>query len=283
MMRPASSAMRLLIGISLVLELVADCGRCFGLCCVAPAFAASADFAINKDAGRPCPNLGSDSRCGIHAHLRERGFRGCAVYDCFGAGQHVAQGTFGGRDWRAERQASVLMCGAFEVMRQLHELLWYVTEALKLQAAQAVHEELRLLSARTEQLTNLSAERLIPLDIESHREDVNGLLRRASLLERRVVRPDAPDYAGADLIGADLRGKDLRGATFRGACLIGADLSEAKLRATDFTGADVRDADLRGADLSTALFVTQSQLEAARGDAATTVPASLRRPPHWRF
>ena len=173
------------------------------------------------------------------------------------------------------------MFRAFEVMRQLHELLWYVTEALKLQAAQAVHEELRLLSARTEQLTNLSAERLIPLDIESHREDVNGLLRRASLLERRVVRPDAPDYAGADLIGADLRGKDLRGATFRGACLIGADLSEAKLRATDFTGADVRDADLRGADLSAALFVTQSQLEAARGDATTSVPPLRRHPPHW--
>jgi hypothetical protein len=201
--------MRLLIGISLVLELVADCGRCFGLCCVAPAFAASADFAINKDAGRSCPNLGSDSCCGIHSQLRERGFRGCASYDCFGAGQHVAQGTFGGRDWRAEPQTSMLMFRAFEVMRQLHELLWYVTEALKLEAAKAVHDELRLLSAHTEKLTNLSAEELSALDLESHRREVNGLLRRASSLARRVVRPDAPDYAGADLIGADLRGKDL--------------------------------------------------------------------------
>jgi hypothetical protein len=33
------------------LTLRADCERCFGLCCVAPAFAASADFAIDKDAG----------------------------------------------------------------------------------------------------------------------------------------------------------------------------------------------------------------------------------------
>ncbi|RQX15913.1 oxetanocin A resistance protein, partial [Micromonospora arida] len=38
-------------------QLRADCGRCFGLCCVVPAFAASADFAIDKPAGSPCPNL----------------------------------------------------------------------------------------------------------------------------------------------------------------------------------------------------------------------------------
>ncbi|HEY6597232.1 MAG TPA: pentapeptide repeat-containing protein, partial [Asanoa sp.] len=36
-------------------ELRADCTRCVGLCCVAPAFSASADFAIDKPAGRPCP------------------------------------------------------------------------------------------------------------------------------------------------------------------------------------------------------------------------------------
>ena len=38
-------------------DLRADCERCVGLCCVAPAFSASADFAIDKAAGRPCPNL----------------------------------------------------------------------------------------------------------------------------------------------------------------------------------------------------------------------------------
>ena len=48
------------------LGLRADCGSCFGLCCVALAFAASADFAIDKAAGQPCPNLRADFRCGIH-------------------------------------------------------------------------------------------------------------------------------------------------------------------------------------------------------------------------
>jgi len=52
----------------------ADCSRCFALCCVAPAFERSSDFAIDKPAGRPCPHLQADSRCGIHPRLRGEGF-----------------------------------------------------------------------------------------------------------------------------------------------------------------------------------------------------------------
>jgi hypothetical protein len=57
-------------------SLLADCSSCFGLCCVAPVFSASADFAIDKAAGQPCPNLQPDSRCAIHSRLRQNGFPG---------------------------------------------------------------------------------------------------------------------------------------------------------------------------------------------------------------
>ena len=116
----------------------ADCGRCFGLCCVAPGFSASADFAIDKPAGRPCPHLQPDFRCGIHVDLRGQGFRGCAVYDCFGAGQQVSQVTFGGRDWHRDPRAATQMFEVFPIMRQLHELLWYLAAALALRPARAV-------------------------------------------------------------------------------------------------------------------------------------------------
>ena len=89
------------------------------------------------------------------------------------------------------------------------------------------------------------------------------------------------DRRGADLIGAKLKGADLRGANLRGAYLIGADLRGADLRLADLIGADLRDADLAGADLTDAIFLTQSQLDAARGDAATRLPPSLTRPAHW--
>lgn len=262
--------------------LQADCSRCFGLCCVAPAFARSADFAIDKPAGQPCPHLGEGFRCGIHDSLRPRGFRGCAVFDCFGAGQQVSQVTFGGLDWRESRQSAPLMFRVFPIMRQLHELLWYLTAALALPAAGALNPDLQRALTTTDGMTRRSADELAALDFGAHRDEVNGLLLRASDLARAAVRGRKPDYRAADLSGARFTAADLRGASLRGASLIGADLRRADLTLADLTGADLRDADLRGADLRQSLFVTQAQLDAATGDENTRLPSSLTRPAHWR-
>ncbi|OLE29108.1 MAG: hypothetical protein AUG44_05530 [Actinobacteria bacterium 13_1_20CM_3_71_11] len=259
-------------------RLRADCARCFALCCVAPAFTASADFAIDKPAGRPCPNLAADFRCGIHHRLRDRGFSGCTVYDCFGAGQRVAQVTFGGRDWRRAPETAPAMFAAFGVLRQLHELLWYLTEALDLPAARPLHDELRRALAETERLADGGPDDLAALDVAAHRAPVNALLLRASSLVRGG---GGVDHRGADLIGARLTAADLRRANLRGAYLIGADLRRADLRGADLTGADLRGADLGGANLTGSLFLTQAQLDAARGGPDTKLPRSLRRPAHW--
>ncbi|MFB7455374.1 pentapeptide repeat-containing protein [Streptomyces sp. NPDC056188] len=262
-----------------------DCARCFGLCCVALPFAASADFALDKPAGKPCPNLRDDHRCGIHTRLRQQGFTGCTVYDCFGAGQKVSQVVFGGQDWRTgSGEDARLMSEVFPVVRQLHELLWYVTEALDLSAARPVHGELRRALERTGQLTLLPPGELVALDVGVHRQEVNVLLLRTSELVRagaRRGRGKPKDRRGADLVGARLKGADLRGASLRGACLIAADLTGADLRDADLIGADLRNTNLTGADLTGAFFLTQPQLEAARGSAATRLPGSLSRPAHW--
>lgn len=111
-------------------SLRADCSQCAALCCVAPAFTRSADFAIDKPAGRACPHLADDFGCTIHRELRDRGFPGCAVFDCFGAGQHVVQVAFAGREWRTDPHLAASMFAVFAVMRQLKELLWYLTESV---------------------------------------------------------------------------------------------------------------------------------------------------------
>ncbi|MFH8552313.1 pentapeptide repeat-containing protein [Streptomyces celluloflavus] len=263
------------------LDLTADCGSCFGLCCVVLPFAASADFAIDKDAGRPCPHLRTDSRCGIHTDLRERGFTGCTVFDCFGAGQKVSQVTFDGRDWRQAPGTVRQMTEVFPVMRQLHELLWYLTEALNLPPARPVHDELRRALERTERLTRGSARELSELDVAAHRDEVNTLLLRTSELVRAGTGGRKKNRRGADLIGARLRKADLRGANLRGAYLIGADLTGADLRLADLIGADLRGADLSGADLTGSIFLTQAQLNAAKGDLNTRLPSALGRPAHW--
>jgi uncharacterized protein YjbI with pentapeptide repeats len=266
------------------LGLRADCASCFGLCCVALPFAASADFAIDKDAGRPCPHLRPDFRCGIHHDLRERGFPGCAAYDCFGAGQRVSQVTFGKPDWRRRpADGARQMFEVFPIMRRLHELLWYLAEALTLRPARPLHPALRRVLDRTERLTASPPESLVELDLTAHGREVDALLLRAGELVRAAAPGPAPkaDRPGADLIGARLRGADLRGANLRGAYLIGADLRAADLSSADLLEADLRGADLGGAHLATSIFVPQSALEAARGDRRTTLPPALGRPAHW--
>ncbi|UNO43544.1 pentapeptide repeat-containing protein [Streptomyces sp. MST-110588] len=262
-------------------DLQADCGNCFGLCCVALPFARSADFAADKAAGTPCGNLQEDFRCTIHERLRESGYTGCTVFDCFGAGQKVSQVTFKGRSWRAEPDSACTMYEVFPVVRQLHELLRYAAEALDLAAARPVHRDLRRAYDRLDALTRDTAEALLAADVPALRAEVNALLLRASELARAAVPGRKKNHRGADLLGARLRGAKLRGASMRGACLIAADLSGADLRDADLIGADLRDADLAGADLTGAIFLTQAQLNAARGDRATRIPAVLQRPRHW--
>jgi pentapeptide repeat protein len=246
---------------------------------VALPFAASADFAITKAPGQPCPNLQQDYRCGIHSTLRERGFPGCTVFDCFGAGQKVSQVTFAGESWRDSPGTAKRMFQVFPVMRQLHELLWYLTEALPLPAASSLHQQLRDLLEETEKLTVSPPQTLIELDVPAHRQKVNALLLETS---ERVRGRGGKNRRGADLIGAKLRNADLQAASLRGAYLIGADLRGADLRTADLIGADLRDADLSGADLTGSIFLTQAQLNAARGDNRTRLPAALQRPIHWK-
>ena len=250
---------------------------------IAPLFVASTEFAFDKFAGDPCPNLGSDNRCTIHASLRERGFPGCVTYDCFGAGQRVSSELLPGRDWRADAATATALFSAFDVVRPLHELLWYLEAALALEAAAPLAARLLAAHAETDALANRTGSPGGPgrLDVDVHRGSVAALLREASALARARYAATALDRRGADLVEADLRALDLRGADLRGAEMLGADLRGVDLDLADLTGADLRAADLRGADLSGALFVTGSQLESAVGGPGTRIPHDRRRPAHW--
>jgi hypothetical protein len=277
-------------------SLAADCSRCVGLCCVAPAFAASADFAFSKPAGVACRHLAADASCTIHDRLIPSGFPGCVAYDCFGAGQRVVA-LFGG----GPRSAPML--SAYETVRQLHELLWYVADALSRPPAAPVHAALADARRAIEAAIAGGPWSIEAIDPAAHRATVAPLLRRASALTRTAVPPAAGrdlagrdlagrDLAGRDLAGRDLAGRDLAGRDLAGrdlsradlstASLIGADLRGAGLQVADLLAADLRGANLDGADLSGALYLTRTQVGSARGSATTRLPDGLPRPAHWR-
>jgi hypothetical protein len=255
---------------------------------VALAFTRSGGFGFDKGAGEPCANLQDDNRCSIHPVLRERGFPGCTVFDCQGTGQKITQVTFAGRSWREEPKSRELMFVTFQVMRPLHELLWYLNDALARPEAGSLEAELAGLYAETDELTRRSADEVLAVDVRAQRGRVDLLLVQASALVRAAARGRRVASAavgragpGAELFGADLEGADLRGANLRGAHLIAANLRGTDLTGADLIGADLRDTDLGGADLSGALYLTQFQANAAKGDARTRLPAAVSRPSHW--
>jgi len=263
-------------------DLHADCTNCFGLCCVALPYAKSADFAFNKDGGTPCQNLQVDYRCSIHKNLRSEGFKGCTVYECFGAGQKVSQITYKGMDWRHNPGSAKEMFDVFPLMQQLHEMLCYLQEALSLEEAKPLHTELLSVFEKTENLTIQEPSVILSLDISEHRATVNDLLLQTSELVRsKVNNTNQKVKRGSNFIGAKMRRANLRGANLRGVLLIAADLREADLRDCDFIGADLRDADLSGANLAGSFFLTQAQINSAKGDIHTKVPEGLKKPEHW--
>ncbi|MFJ2518312.1 pentapeptide repeat-containing protein [Cellulosimicrobium cellulans] len=271
------------------LDLRSDCARCTGLCCVGLHLVRSADFAIDKPAGTPCPNLREDFGCGIHARLRESGFPGCVAYDCLGAGQRVTAAVgsaHGGATWHDDPAAARDAFAALPVVTQLHELLWYLTEVLSLPAAAPVHDDARRALAQTAPLADLAPAALLALDVSAVRRDVGPLVDRASVLvrdsarrgvTRRVPRREAADAGSRSAggrgpaAGHDRRkpghavGHRVPDGGVRRRLRPGADLVGADLRGLDLTGSDLRGALLLGADL-----------RGARLDAVDLLGADLR-------
>lgn len=265
-----------------------DCSNCFALCCTALGFSRSADFPVDKPAGTPCRNLDSDFSCTIHDRLRPRGFRGCTVFDCFGAGQNVSQQLFRGVSWKEAPETTPEMFAAFAVVRQLHEMLWYLAEAGSRTYDPDTLHRVDDLRSIIEDVMGDDARQVLALDLGSLHARVRSTLMDVSHEVRTSYLATGDDHLtaalvpGADLMGQNLRSRPLHGANLRGACLIASDLRECDLSGVDLLGADLRDARLAGADLSRALYLTQSQLEAAQGDSRTLIPEDLRAPGHWR-
>jgi hypothetical protein len=171
------------------------------------------------------------------------------------------------------------MMAALPVLRGLHELLWYLGDALALPSSDPLAGEIDSVTGQVEEAAAAPAARILEVDVERLRSLAAPLLREASRLARTGY--DGADLADQDLTGHDLRDRDLQGGCLRGARLLGADLRDADLARTDLLGADLRGADLGGAALAEALYVTQTQVGGARGDPRTTIPQDLERPPHW--
>ena len=258
--------------------LASDCASCSGLCCVLLPYAERDGFGATKAGGTPCHHLTGDDACAIHRTLIPDGWPGCTRFECFGAGQHVTHVTYGGASWRDQDDLGE-MGAVFTVVRLLHEMLFHLRTAADRAPEPAEADVVAGLVAEIVAVDHSDPVSLLTADLDDLHHRVGDVLGRVSARVRAAHR--GPGLERRDLAGRDLSRRDLRGAALRGALLIRTDLSRSDLADADLLGADLRDADVRGTRLADALFLTQPQVNGARGDAATTLPAGLARPGHW--
>ncbi|AYA27703.1 pentapeptide repeat-containing protein [Rhodococcus rhodochrous] len=218
--------------------------------------------------------------------MSSRGFRGCTVFDCFGAGQVVSQQLFAGVSWQDRPETRDRMFSAFAVVKELHEMMWHLLEAQQRTYDPDIADDARELIESLASQTRRSVDELESLETDEMRASVRPVLMEVSAKVRGSYFADDgwtnPDLVpGADLAGTDLRGHRLCGADLRNALLIGADLRGCDLAGADLLGADLRGARVEDADLSLALYVTGPQLAAARGNRRTRVPTGVPVPRSW--
>ncbi|APF21403.1 pentapeptide repeats family protein (plasmid) [Clostridium butyricum] len=247
-------------------ELKCNCENCFGLCCTALFFSACDGFPQNKDAGKPCINLKQDFTCSIHNTLLKKGLKGCISYECFGAGQKIAQKTFNKISWRKDPQSASKMFDTFLIIRQIHEMLWYLVQSYTLEKNNKISSQIESLIDDTIKVSLWDVDKLLNLNLESYRDKVNVYLKATSETIRKKFKISSSkslstskkQIQGKNFLGKDLTKYNLCGADFRGALLIASNLSYSDLSGADFIGADLRDTGLSSSDLSRSIFLTQA-------------------------
>jgi hypothetical protein len=158
----------------------ADCARCQALCCVSLPFDEGESFGFDKPANAVCRHLGQDFCCRIHRELSARGQAGCAVYDCFGAGQRITQELFAGVSWQREPALRAAMFEAFRRLKRVHELRLLLHEAGRLPLSPPrINERARFL-ALLEPTPGLSREGLAALALPELETAIHAWLRGLS-------------------------------------------------------------------------------------------------------
>lgn len=269
-------------GIDLFRQYHINCRRCSGLCCVALYCTKTDGFPENKDAGIPCKHLQGDYMCEIHGSLSSRKLKGCTAYDCFGAGQHITQLMSEKPDWNSiSRKEGEMIVQSYLTVMQLHQILWYLTEASIISLINTEKNLLNTLIAEGKKLAEQPLNVLQSLNIESYRERSNKQLKHISKSITATLSGHSVKETGKNYMGKNMQKKNLIGKDFTVSCLIAAGLEQANLYGANFLGADMRDTNIRNTDLSQSLFLTQIQINSAIGSRNTVLPPYLYKPMSW--
>lgn len=169
--------------------------------------------------------------------------------DCFGAGQRVYQDVYQSVNWMTDHEISDEMFSVFLTVRQLHQILWYLVEVSSIVYAKSIIVDVRDLILQNLEMTKLSSNEILGLDIQPYRLKANDILRTTGEIVLRAEGENFENNKKTDYIGENMKGRNLHGRDFSMSLMIAADLEGCDLQGANFLGTDLRDANLRKADL----------------------------------
>ncbi len=251
-------------------EMKADCSQCCGLCCAALYFAKMDGFPYDKQAMEACHYLLEDYRCQIHPQLVEKGLSGCIGYDCFGAGQFITQIRYKKETWKQNKEIEKEMFEVFPIVFQLFQIRYYILEAKRIAKDATSISKLQYLYNENELIANAPTSELLQFSLDEYRASVNKIIKDVlrNLHLKRVNHCLGKNFAKQNLDSNDFTMTLLIATNFEG-CQFGKSV---------FLGADTRDANFKNADLSQALFLSQEQVNRAKGNCDTKLPKHLSYP-----
>lgn len=188
----------------------------------------------------------------------------------------------------AVRIAAIQSLG--RILRESREYHWVVLELLcsyvRLQAQQRLREVQKLEHPRDDVAAALEVIVFRPEDWQEsdfERLDLSWVhLTGAYLAKFGETGTRGANLRRAYLWFAVLDEADLRNADLSGARLQGASLREAMVSGANFADANLgEECDLSGVDLTEAKNLSSKQVEKAKGDENTKLPAGVQRPAHW--
>ena len=261
-------------------RLVSDCSRCSGLCCIALYCFKSDGFPQNKPIGKPCINLMGDYKCRIHNDLESMGMKGCIGYDCFGAGQYLTEEVYRGVTWQTQPERVKEICDLYIFMYRMFQLRFFLYESKKLVSSETLLPEINQLLQENDAMCRLPVEELYEQPIDSYQAKVNHILKKSCVELSKFI--GAGNSKETNFLNRNFKGKDLSGFDFNMKPLIASNFENCKFKGATFIGTDTRDANFNGADLREAVFLSQGQINAAKGSRRTKLPKHLKYPVTWR-
>lgn len=262
-------------------SLKTNCSQCSGLCCTALFFSEMDGFPENKQAGKPCLNLQKNFRCKIHGELEKRKMKGCIGYDCFGAGQQVTQSIYSGKTWQNTPGQAKEIFDVYIAVFQLYQIRYFLLEAMAILPAKVLRNNIKPLIEENEIICNSKPQDIVKFNIENHRSKANVFLKQVcNLLQKSLCCRNTK--CPSDFLGKNFENKDFSGLDFSTKLLIAANFNNCVFTGTIFLGADTRDADFSNVDLRDAVFLSQGQVNSAKGNRNTKLPQYLDYPFAWR-